>query len=1697
MADSPQSVAGTSSLPPSPAPVGQRGALTAIEQLRRQLLDISKRNRLTNTPVGKRNARQLEMVDERSEEVFRILWTERKKMTFEAAPVAAEDDDDVPNGGEDGEADEPAVFVPTGEAEPGNLAAHHVDRKLRNALTPEALQKRLLALYRGARSIEEEQGVSVLYLALGFLRWYDSESSDIERAAPLILLPVDLERHNARGRFRLVFRDQDLDVNLSLGAMLQNDFALKLPDLPEAPDWRPSGYFRAVEAAVSSQPRWRVDRDLMVLGFYSFAKFLMWRDLAADNDWGEQGGPMGNPLASGLLTGGFEGASSADAPSGNLDAQFEDPGDLGHILDADASQTRVIADARNGQSMVVQGPPGTGKSQTIANVIAVAARDGKRVLFVAEKRAALDVVHARLEACGLGPLCLELHSHKAIRRNVYGELKRTLELGAPEAVDGANYEQVRELRNELNRLSTLLHRVDEVTGETPFNVMGRLALLDGGGARRPDFTVEGADSWPRDEFRKKLNAIVGLADLVAEQGSETEHLWRGAGRRLSQMDRRALEAQLGTALCALGAVRDELRRAARLVSVEDVSSLGVRREVLRRLGAFAVAPELVGRLLAREVVIERPASVAHLFSDLSRLQAERAALSDTVVEAAFEVDWSEVRLDLAAHGKSLFRWFSGAWRRASGRLRAVLREGPVGGHDERIRLVDRLVAYRKLRLAVEREEPLGREALSDFWRGETTDLSASMPAMSWIVAEAEAVGSGAALGAWFRNAPGDLDGRAAAKLLEDAAGRWANAFREVAATTGLDASVAFGRGGAEGVEAIEAAEAVNAIDAVDVGALERRLREWLGGMAAYEGWLRLAAAARQATEFGLDPIRRRLADGRLEPGAARDAFRFLRAEAVWNRLRRETPEIESIEGTERSALVDRFRNLDARLQYLAAQEVALRHFESIPVGAAGQIGIVRGECNKKTRHIPLRKLLDLAGEAVASIKPVFLMSPLSVAQFLRPGGLTFDLLLIDEASQVRPADALGAVLRARQVIVVGDQQQLPPTSFFDRQVSGEDQEAVEDPDDIFGAQIGDMESILSLCEARAMRPSMLRWHYRSAHPSLITVSNNEFYDDRLICPPSPSSAGGEFGLSFVPVAGVYDRGRRRNNPREAEAIVDEVLAHARDSPEKSLGVVALSVAQRDTIEDRIEYMRSQAPALDAFCNESREESFFVKNLENVQGDERDVIFISIGYGKDAGGYMTQSFGPVSGAGGERRLNVLFTRARRQCRVFSSIRYEDIRLDAAKHRGPRVLRRFLKYAETGEMDVPLQEGREMDSPFERAVAQALADHGHEVEAQVGSAGFRIDLAVRDPDHEGRFLLAVECDGARYHSSSWARERDRLRQAVLEQKGWRFHRIWSTDWFYNRDAEVQKLLAAIDRARAAVAGRGNGSAVRPETAPSPEPSPSAGSGAQARAGSAAAPVPPRAQRPEVRRGAPRTAPEPKRTSYREASFEIPGAGRGFATGRAGSGEAAGGHDRLSPGSSLPELHEAPLRLIAECVAKIVEVEGPVHIEEVGRRLSRLWGYKRAGSRIQARVAEAVGTRRQGEAGEQAWATHRSQGRVTEAVEPLDGRIRWSAPAAARFLEPSEDREVMVRDRSQVESATLRKVAMLPPTEVRAAILHAVERNIGITPTDCAREVARAMGFKTTSADMRRFVANEAEQLVRDGRLERRGEELRLVG
>lgn len=614
--------------------------------------------------------------------------------------------------------------------------------------------------------------------------------------------------------------------------------------------------------------------------------------------------------------------------------------------------------------------------------------------------------------------------------------------------------------------------------------------------------------------------------------------------------------------------------------------------------------------------------------------------------------------------------------------------------------------------------------------------------------------------------------------------------------------------------------------------------------------------------------------------------------------------IRYFDGGKHELDISQFRDLDRALLKLNRIKLAFQHWENLPrTTGVGQLGVLAREFEKKARHLPIRQLMARAGRAIQVLKPVFMMSPLSIASYLPPESVSFDLVVFDEASQVKPVDALGAIARGRQLVVVGDSKQLPPTRFFDAMIGdGDEDEEVE-------SVTADLESILGLIVSQRAPQRMLRWHYRSRHESLIAVSNHEFYNDKLVIFPSPHSERDQLGLIFryLPDT-VYDRGKTRTNPLEAKAVAEAVLEHARQRPDLTLGVAAFSSPQAQAILDVLELLRRRDPACEDFFNQHPHEPFFVKNLESVQGDERDVVFISIGYGKTAEGYVAHNFGPLNGEAGERRLNVLITRARLRCEVFTNLRHDDIDLARTQSRGIAALKTFLKYAETGVLDVPRPTGGEADSPFEEAVMQAIARHGYQLHAQVGSGGFFIDLAVLDPEQPGRYLLGIECDGATYHSSRSARDRDRLRQQVLEGLGWRIHRIWSTDWFTYPDRELRKVLAAIEQAKAAR------SASAPVVETKPERSEKA------------------TDMPLERAESDKESESiPSVPDYRLANFSLSLEGE--------------------------ELHQVSMAKRVEWVKVVVERESPVHREEITRRIAEAAGIKRLGNRIQSAIDHAI--------------------------------------------------------------------------------------------------------------------------------------------
>ena len=496
--------------------------------------------------------------------------------------------------------------------------------------------------------------------------------------------------------------------------------------------------------------------------------------------------------------------------------------------------------------------------------------------------------------------------------------------------------------------------------------------------------------------------------------------------------------------------------------------------------------------------------------------------------------------------------------------------------------------------------------------------------------------------------------------------------------------------------------------------------------------------------------------------------------------------------------IKKFQNIDREILTLNQQRIINILNENKPVVTgktippASELGTLMKEINKKKRNIPIRKLLHETCNIISRIKPCFMMSPLSVANFLDSECYKdyFDYVIFDEASQIKTEDVIGIFFRGKNFVIMGDSKQLPPTIFFDS-------DDVDEDDDSLYVEI---ESILKLC--RSIFPDkMLKWHYRSRHESLISVSNYEFYNNNLVVFPSPFSETDDLGLKLeYNPKNCYDRGKSSKNTGEAKDVIDYAINHfEKYGKTKSLGIGTFGIKQKDAILEELEYRLRKNPELEQFFNESGENGFFIKNLENIQGDERDVILISVGYGFDKNGKLSTNFGPLNKNGGERRLNVLITRAREKCVVFCNFLPDDLHVSNSKSRGLKSFKNFLFYAKNKQYPVIMgPTGGNFDSPFEESVHDYLVDMGYNVEKQVGCAGYKIDLAIVDPDNPDKYVLGIECDGATYHSSASARERDRLRQEILERLGWKFHRIWSTDWFNSRVAAKKRLIDAVDEA-----------------------------------------------------------------------------------------------------------------------------------------------------------------------------------------------------------------------------------------------------------------------------------------------------------
>ncbi len=1091
-------------------------------------------------------------------------------------------------------------------------------------------------IYRASRNAIEESGANSLFLSIGTLRWFETDISQVPRYAPLLLLPVDIVYKKSNYYIRT--RDEEISLNITLIEFIRQNYGIRIGNLDSLPKDNHGVdvklIFAIIRDALKGQKRWDIEEEC-VLGTFSFSKFLMWNDIHSHHKQLIEN-PIVNSLVSNRLTW---------IPEPDIDnlKEFDlhvSPAETALPVPVDSSQMKAIIKGGKTHSFILYGPPGTGKSQTITNLIANALYQGKRVLFVAEKMAALSVVQSRLTKIGLDPFCLELHSNKSTKRHVLEQLGKALKavhIVAPTNFkDNAN--KIFELRKDLIEHMNALHNVDSKDGLSLYDCILRYEMIE---------------AEPLDGFMYETQLDVSLIK------NGIEHL-------------------------------EEL--------------LGTRFEAMIKLVGQPSRHPLNGLRLDKSMIQDNNDFVENLKIQMTHLNKELSLneLSDTKELHDKLLRDNTVNL-LNEDGKSLLQ----QWREANAKWfvpRFFAKRNFVKNmrqYNSRITesevgmLIDDLISYQNKHERVKQIHQI---------------LQRYFPLT----------------------------------LNEDE------------------------------------------IPSIDIfNSYIQTLERWIKNASLMRDWLHWSEFCEELESNGLSCIVSLMQKSEYAPTSLRKAymkalFKYKAMDKICH-----SEALATFEGIIFDEKVANYKRMTEDFQILTQKELYARLASRVPhvsdnIESSSEIGLLNRNINNGGRGLSLRELFKQLPTIIPRLCPCMLMSPMSVAQYIDLNSDKFDLVIFDEASQMPTSEAIGAIARGKSLIVVGDPKQMPPTSFFSSTSIDEEE-----------ATIDDMESILEDCRTLEIPSLQLSWHYRSRHESLIAFSNNEYYDGTLITFPSADDQCTKVHL--VPIKGFYDKGGKRQNKAEAEAIVQEIKRRLldKDLHKKSIGVIAFSVVQQSLIEDLLQDVFDKDTRLRNAAEEMYE-PIFVKNLENVQGDERDIILFSIGYGPNKEGKVSMNFGPLNNIGGERRLNVAVSRAREEMYIYSTLKSSDIDLRRSKARGVEGLKHFLEFAENQTIaSSPKLQSAYRDTEFAKQIASELTKKGYSVTTNIGRSQFKIDLAIGDIHKPGVYKLGILLDGENYRDTHTTRDREIVQPSVLSALQWQIMRVWIVDWFNNPQRVLQRI------------------------------------------------------------------------------------------------------------------------------------------------------------------------------------------------------------------------------------------------------------------------------------------------------------------
>lgn len=1246
--------------------------------------------------------------------------------------------------------------------------------RIRTFLEEEELEKNIKSLYRSAKNSMEENGTNTLFLALGFLRWFESDLSEKARYAPIVLIPVDIVKNTRNKGYVIRSRQEDTQINITLLEYLRQDHDINISGLDPLPEDEHGIdlplVFHIIRQAVMEKKRWNIE-EMAFVGLFSFGQFVMWNDIRNHSKELEK-----NKVVSSLIQGTMNWEPEIQKVNvENLDKEVSLK-DMAIPVSADSSQLVAIRAAAQGQSFVLHGPPGTGKSQTITNMIASALYQGKSVLFVAEKMAALNVVQKRLAEIGLDPFCLELHSNKTNKSVVLTKLNKVLEIGKikhPEEYEDTA-RKVHELRNKLNYIIEALHSKREYG----VSLYEAIELYEGNLEQRGKIKFE------RNILEKINKDIIGKWDelirqyVIASQelGDYEKHPFAGyEGMEYSIELRDRMQVELQELILKNEQAQEHLQIIYQWAGYTEEKSKKTLVELLNVVDIVTRSKVVLADLIQSpnfEGIVMRIQQLIQLGMEYNKLYAQLAvqfepSIFDYDVEAA-KLQWKQTEISWSL-AKKLNQ------NKLLKELKLYAKNTATISIDNIQMIYDALILLRgKKREILETPAELV-ELLGGLFMGIKTDWSEVVMAIE----SARAI----------RNVCSALNARNKESVLSAIKTNFQNNFLGIHKNKVLEYMNALNRFQTQYKVKID--EQNN--DADWFSSVRQVLTGYLNHMNELRNMVTFNQMDYQLSMNGLENVSNAYKNGKVSVNELYAAYTCnLYYTLVLMTIEKDN-RLAEFHGKQYNDMIAQYKDNIEKYQQLTIQELVARLSAKVPAAGTAsattsEMGILKKAIKSNGRMMSIRSLFEQIPILLRKLCPCMLMSPISVAQYLDPSFPKFDLVIFDEASQMPTSEAVGAIARGENAIIVGDPKQLPPTNFFASSHIDEENSEKED-----------LESLLDDCLAISMPQESLKWHYRSRHESLIAYSNMKYYDNKLYTFPSPKALNSE--VKMVHVEGFYDKGKTKQNKAEAKAVVEEIICRLRDEElrNESIGVVTFSSVQQNLIEDMLDEEFRKCTELEEI-NHNSNEPIFIKNLENVQGDERDVILFSVGYGPDADGNVSMNFGPLNRDGGWRRLNVAISRARKTMIVYSVLRPEQINLSRTRSEGVAGLKGFLEYAEHGKSVLAqrVDVNRKQEDYLVNKIAASIAEMGYDVKCNIGCSQFKMDIGIVNPEKKDTFLLGILLDGENCKEAATARDRFVLQPNILKGLGWSVIRLWTLEWLDDEEKVKKEIKEAIENA-----------------------------------------------------------------------------------------------------------------------------------------------------------------------------------------------------------------------------------------------------------------------------------------------------------